>query len=101
MTDELSDIERRLSEVVRTTVRPLQVTKVLVPSRVEDLMAIGRELGQAGSRASLIPRSLVGTSLFVFTTMLTAAEYAEEPEPILDAAWQWEALLREAYGPDL
>ena len=74
MTENLSDIERRLNEVVQTTVLPLRVTKVLVPSRVEDLMAIGAELGQAGSRAALIPRPLVGTSLLVFTTKLTAAE---------------------------
>jgi len=36
---------------------------------------------------------------FIFTTMLAEAEHTRAPEPILDAAWQWEDLLRNAFGP--
>jgi hypothetical protein len=35
----------------------------------------------------------------IFTTMLAEAEHAHAPEPILDAAWQWEDLLSKAFGP--
>jgi hypothetical protein len=31
--------------------------------------------------------------------MLAEAEHAHAPEPILDAAWQWEDLLSKAFGP--
>src|SRR6476619_3181796 len=98
MTD-LSDIEQRLVAVVHTVVLPLRVSKRVDPEAVEQLMAVGRDLAQVTPYAEMIPRSLVGTSLFVFTAMLAAAEHAEQPEPILDVAWQWEGNLREACGP--
>ena len=99
-TDDPSDIERRLNAVVQTVVLPMRTNRVLDPSGIAGLMAVGRDMARVECRAALIPRSLVGTSLCVFTTMLTAAEYARDPELILDAAWQWEDLLRQAFGPD-
>jgi hypothetical protein len=101
MTDDSSDIERRHNDVVQTVVLPMRTRRFLDPSGIADPDGRGWDLARAECRAALIPRSLVGVSLFVFTAMLTAAEYACDPEPILDAAWQWEDLLRQAFGPDV
>ena len=95
----LFDIERRLDAVLHTVVPPRDRPSV-DPSAVADLMGVGLDLAEVARNAELIPRSLVGKSWFVFTSMLTAAEYAVDPEPILDVAWQWEDVLRQAFGPD-
>ena len=95
----LSDIERRLDAVVHAVV-PQRAGTAFDVHAVEDLMAVGREMAELARNAELVPRSLVGTSWHAFTAMLTAAEYALDPEPILEVAWQWEDLLHQAFGPD-
>jgi hypothetical protein len=49
----------------------------------------------------LVPRRLTGTLWFIFTSILTEAEHAHKhsPEPILDAAWNYEERLRKSFGP--
>ena len=95
----LSDIEQRLDAVVYRIV-PLRACTSVDPGAFEDLMAVGRVLVEVARSEEMIPRSLVGTSWSVFTSLLTAAEYAICPEPILDVAWQWEDVLHQAFGPD-
>ncbi len=95
----LSDLEHRLDAIIDSIV-PVRARTSVDPGAVEDLMVVGRDLVEVARNSELIPRSLVGTSWSVFTSMLTAAEYAIDPEPILDVAWQWEDLLHQAFGPD-
>jgi len=63
-----------------------------------ELLQIGRDLVEVVSTLDLVPRTLVGKSWFLFTQMLSEADHTRTPEPILDAAWQWQGFLRRAFG---
>lgn len=95
----MSECERRLDDVTISLLGPLRTSKSIEPSAASELMRIGRSLAEVGPRADLIPRSLVGKSLYVLTAMLAEADHAQSPAPILDIAWAWAECLRRAYGP--
>ena len=63
-----------------------------------DLLSLVARLAEAVSDADQVPRRLVGKVFAVFTAMLTEAEHAAAPEPVLGAAWEWQERLRQAFG---
>jgi hypothetical protein len=93
----LAEIEARLDDVMQPLLVPLRVSKTLDPAAMEDLLGIGRDLAEVAPTVAAIPRSLVGKSWFVFTSMLAEADHTTAPEPILNA-WQWAELLQIAQG---
>jgi hypothetical protein len=95
----LAEIEARLDDVMQPLLVPLRVSKTLDPAAMEDLLGIGRDLAEVSPTVAAIPRSLVGKSWFVFTSMLAEDDHTTAPEPILNAAWQWAELLQRGFGP--
>ena len=96
---DLADIEARIGELTVPLLVPLRTTKLIDGVVFADLLVVGRDLVDAVGRVEVVPKSLVGKVWDIFTTMLVEAEHTRAPEPILDAAWQWEELLSNAFGP--
>jgi len=96
---DLADIETRIDELTVPLLVPLRTSKVIDGIVFADLLVVGRDLVDAVGRVEIVPKSLVGKVWSIFTTMLAEAEHTRAPEPILDAAWQWEDLLSKAFRP--
>jgi hypothetical protein len=96
----LRELEVRLDELTVPLLVPLRTSKTLDGAVMADLLALGPDLIRAVSNEVSVPVSLVGKSWFLFTSMLGEADHATAPEPIRDAAWQWQSLLAKAFGPD-
>ena len=96
---DLASIETRIDELTVPLLVPLRASKVIDGVVFADLLAVGRDLVDAVGRVEIVPKSLVGKVWSIFTAMLAEAEHTRAPEPILDAAWQWENLLSRAFGP--
>jgi hypothetical protein len=96
---DLAGIETRIDELTAPLLVPLRTSKVIDGIVFADLLAVGKDFVDAVGRVEVVPKSLVGKVWFIFTTMLAEAEHTRAPEPILDAAWQWEDLLSNAFGP--
>lgn len=96
---DLAAIETRLDDVTTALLPPLRASKTLSPGVVDELMVIGRDFAEAVASESVVSRTLVGKTWFVFTAMLAEADHTATPEPILTVAWQWQEWLRRAFGP--
>jgi hypothetical protein len=96
---DLTQIEARLDELTLPLLLPLRSSKTLDSVAFADLLRLGDELAVAIRTADQVSVRLVGKAWFVFTQMLTEAEHAPSPEPIRDAAWQWQERLSQAFGP--
>jgi hypothetical protein len=96
---DLEGLEARLDDLTIPLLGPLRTSKTLDGTVMEDLLQLGDELGETLSGRATVPTALVGKALFVFTAMLAEADHARSPEPILDAAWQWQEKLQRAFGP--
>jgi hypothetical protein len=97
--DDLHGLEARLDDLTIPLLGPLRMSKTLDGTVMSDLLQLGDELGAALSDETTVSTALVGKAWFVFTAMLAEADHAQNPEPILDAAWQWQEKLRQAFGP--
>ena len=96
---DLDDIQQRLDDVITSLLPPLRASKTLVPTAVEQLMGIGRDLASTIPQESVVPRRLVGDTWFVFTAMLAEADHAKDPGPIMRVAWEWQEWLAEPSVP--
>ena len=95
----LDDVQRELDAVVTALLPELRATKVVDPGTFAELLRIGDKLLSVAADQEEIPKRLVGDAWFVFTAMLTEADYAADPDHILDAACAWQEKLRRAFGP--
>jgi hypothetical protein len=57
------------------------------------------ELGRLLNNETQVSKDLVGTLWFIFTSMLAEADHANDPEPILSAAWDIQERLTRIFGP--
>lgn len=64
-----------------------------------ELLDVAGELEAELSGQDVVSRALVGKVWLVFTAMLTEADYGSEPEPLLNAAWNYQDRLRKLFGP--
>ena len=97
--ETLSEIEARLDDLTTSLLVPLRSSKTLDGVAFAGLLALGHDLVTAVSSEVTVPISLVGKCWFLFTAMLAEADHSRAPEPILEAAWQWQEYLRRAFGP--
>ena len=57
------------------------------------------ELERLLSNENHVSKDLVGTLWFIFTSMLAEADHANDPQPILAAAWDVQERLSRIFGP--
>ena len=96
---QLTDLEARLDQVTTDLLPELRTTKNLNGNALAELLAVGDELERHRGEVEEISRQLVGKLWFIFTAMLTEAEYAQNPKPILNAAWSYQDRLSRFFGP--
>ncbi len=96
---QLDDLEARLDRATSALLPPLRATKRVDSLALVELLEVTDGFSAALHDCACVPRPLVGKLWFVFTAMLTEADHAREPEPILDAAWNLQERLRKIFGP--
>ena len=57
------------------------------------------ELERLLNNETHVSKDLVGKLWFIFTSMLAEADHANNPEPILSAAWDIQERLSRIFGP--
>jgi hypothetical protein len=98
MTD-VEHLEARVDEATTRLLVPLRMTKTVDSVALADLTLAVAGLTEIFGVTDSIPRVLVGKLWFVFTQMLLEAEHANDPDPILDAAWVYEDTLTHLFEP--
>ena len=96
-----SELEARLDKATTALLPGLRTTKRLDALALAEVLDVADEFASALASREDIPRALVGKLWFVFTAILTEADHASEPEPLLDAAWDYQERLRKIFGPTL
>ena len=92
-------LETRLDLVTTALLPSLRSTKTVDASALAELLDVTDGLAGLLGEADSVPRRLTGKLWFVFAAMLTEAEFASDPEPILTAAWGYQDRLRRVFGP--
>jgi hypothetical protein len=95
----LEQLEQRLSNAATRLLPYLRTSKLVDSTAMTDLLGTADLIRAKLNGDDLISRRLTGTLWYIFTSMLTEAEHARSPEPILDAAWSYEERLRRIFGP--
>lgn len=96
---QLDELEARLDRATTALLPALRTTKQVESLALVELLEVADGFAAALDGCDVVPRALVGKLWFVFTAMLTEADHAREPEPILDAAWNFQERLRRTFGP--
>lgn len=94
-----SQYEERLDELTTTLLVPLRTEKRLELQALDELCSLVAEQKSAGLFVDTISVRLAGKFWWIFCSMLSEADHAKNPEPILDAAWRYQEELRRAFGP--
>ena len=95
----LEQLEERLGEAATRLLPYLRASKLIDSTAMADLLETADLIRAKLNEDDLVPRRLTGTLWFIFTSMLTEAEHTRSPEPILNAAWNYEDRLRKIFGP--
>jgi len=99
MNDGLEQLEERIGEAAARLLPYLRISKLVDSSAMTDLLDTADLIRVELAGEEFVPRRLVGTLWFIFTSMLAEAEHARAPESILDAAWSYEEKLTKIFGP--
>lgn len=96
---DLGDLEARFDKATTALLPSLRATKRLDSLALVELLDVADGFAAGLFGRDEVSRALVGKLWFVFTAMLTEADHASEPEPLLDAAWSYQERLRKIFGP--
>ena len=95
----LTELEARLDSATTALLVELRSTKVVNSSAMLEVNEVAEGAVSRLAEEELVPRVLTGKLWFVFTAMLTEADHAQSPDPILDAAWDYHERLIQVFGP--
>lgn len=100
MTNGLpSEMRTALDNAVVELLVPLRMKKEIGGASLENMSRVLDDISVYLANENLVPKELVGELWFVFTSMLSEAEHAQFPDPIIDAAWFIGEKLRVIFGP--
>ncbi|HEX8255749.1 MAG TPA: hypothetical protein VF846_21600 [Thermoanaerobaculia bacterium] len=97
--EQIGQLKSRFDRIVIDVLGPLRSTKQINREAVDALTALLDELRLLLADEEYVPRTFVGELWFVFTAMLSEADHAKDPEPILIDAWTVAERLRRIFGP--
>ncbi len=97
--DQLMAAKMRFDNVVINVLGPLRSRKEIDMEAMGELKDILNELRLILGNEEHVPRALVGELWFLFTSMLSEADHAKEPDAILNEAWDIAERLRRIFGP--
>jgi hypothetical protein len=88
---DLLELEQRVVDATCDIVVPLHLDKDLTEAKAERLLALGGEVREAFARSDVLPRRLIAHVFYIFTQMLTEADYARpgQRERLVRVAWEW------------
>lgn len=96
---DLLGVEEDLDRLTTQLLVPLRMSKSIEEEALKELCALVERLEGAIAESGEIPVKLCGKLWFIFTSMLSEAGHARNPEPILDAAWEYQECLSHFFGP--
>lgn len=99
LVTDLPALETRLDQATTALLPELRATKRVNAAAMIEVLEVADALEGVLSDQETVSRSLAGKLWFVFTAMLNEAEHAAAPDPILDAAWNYQDRLRKIFGP--
>jgi hypothetical protein len=95
-------VAKEIDLVVLDVLGPLRTSKTVNDAAHARLEAAVDRLGVLLESESLVPKNVVGSLWFIFTSMLAEAEHARDPkqrEKIERTAWDFAERLRRIFGP--
>jgi hypothetical protein len=92
-------VEQRLDALTMRLLPALRADKYVDIQALDELCLLIEQQRGSGFFHDVISVRLAGKFWFVFCAMLTEAEHARTPGPILDAAWRYQEELRRSFGP--
>ena len=95
-------VAKEIDLVVLDVLGPLRTSKTVNEAAHARLGVAVDRLGVLLESESLVPKKVVGSLWFIFTSMLTEAEQARDPkqrEKIEMTAWDFAERLRRIFGP--
>lgn len=98
-TLKITEIEQTVDKLLLDVLGPLRASKTINREAIQQLNIAIDELIPLLSNQANVPRILTGTLWYIFTSMLTEAEYAENRQEIENTAWGLQDKLRKIYGP--
>jgi hypothetical protein len=97
--DDLTEELRRLSLDILLPIRTTRDKKV-APDVAKRLIVLGDRFVEALSNQQSVPKALVGQLYFPFRHLLMEADHANDPEPLVNLAWNYEERLDRIFGRD-
>jgi len=98
-TQKINEIAEAIDALALEILGPLRSSKALNKVAIQKLDAFIEVLAPLLKDQESVPRILTGHLWFIFTSMLTEAEYAKNRQEIEITAWGLQDKLRKIYGP--
>jgi hypothetical protein len=98
-TQKINEIADVIDALALEILGPLRSSKTINKVALQKLDAFIEELAPLLKDQESVPRVLTGHLWFIFTSMLTEAEYAKNRHEIDMVAWGLQDKLRKIYGP--
>ena len=95
----LDDLNQKLDRIITELLPPIRAEKRVPTDAFNDLLELLDQFEKHLAKEEVVPKVLVGTLWFIFTSVLAEADHAKEPGPILNAAWTLQEKLRVIFGP--
>jgi hypothetical protein len=101
VVSELAALEEELDRLTTQLLLELRMSKLVNTMVMLELLEVTDRFGKILADEDQVPRRLVGKLWFIFAAMLTEADHARAPEPILEAAWEYHERLQAIFESDL
>lgn len=98
-TQRVNELNQQIDELVLGILGPACISKQVPQEPLQKLHAILDELAQLLETEDLVPKSLPGRLMFIFSSLLAEAEHAANPEPLLNDAWAIQDKFTRVFGP--
>jgi hypothetical protein len=95
----LNEITSQIDTLTLKLLGPLRSSKRIDQNVFRQLLSLIDVLNPLLKEQDEVPRVLTGNLWFIFTSILTEAEYAKNRNDLDMAAWELQEKLRRIYGP--
>jgi hypothetical protein len=94
-----AEIQKKAESLITIIVVAARHNKTVDQENLRLLLSFLDDLCIELSNVQVIKKDMVGTLWYPFTALLAEAGHAQDPDPLLNAAWEIKERLRRIFGP--